>query len=455
MKTCEMARSSAFRFAGLFLGLSACIGNVYAQYPDPNDDPFYSQPGNVASYTTGAVISSRSVATPKETGGVDHTWQLLYRSTDTDGNAVANVATVWAPSNQNNKSPPKILLYGAAEDSLNIDCAPSYGFVNGDNSNVNNAEKNIQAPLIIPYAMSKGYYVVVADAEGPKSAWLTGLTEGRAALDAVKAAISQENLNAGFVFPNVALYGYSGGAHTIAWAASLVSTYSYNFHVVGAAHGGTPVDLKAAYQLVDGTSQSSLGAAAIFGLGNGHQDFNNSLQFLLTDEGRSVSSTLFRRNACVPNLQNNGGVPTNLEELFSQNPTGFQYFQDTFTKEALVSTANPYPIPVPTFPRLIYHGNQDKTVPYQPEADYVSQQCNSGKGAKIWFSTFPFDHGPSGAYGFVGALQFVSNALDGQDMTPPSCGATTVSMPFPNSNTAINMIGQSGSNILCYLCACC
>lgn len=450
-----MAASSTLSFVSLLFALFSCISNVYGQYPDPNDDPFYQVPGNIASYITGEIISSRTVSTPKETGGVAESWQLLYRTNDAENNAVANVATLWVPTKQDNQSPPKILLYGVAEDSLNIDCAPSYGFVNGDNSNVNNAEKNIQAPLIVPYAMSKGYYVVVADAEGPNSAWLTGITEGKAALDAVKAAIIKKNLNAGFVFPSVAIYGYSGGAHTAAWAASLASSYVNNFKVVGAAHGGTPVDLRAAYRQVDGTSQSSLGAGAIFGLGNGHPDFNASLQYLLTDKGRSVSSTLFRRNACIPNLPNNGDVPQNLEELFSQDPTTFQYFQNVFDQESLLSTNSPYPIPVPTFPRLVYHGQSDNTVPYQPAADYVSQQCNSNKGAKIWFSTFPFDHGGSGAYGFVGALQFVSNALDGQDMTPPSCGATTVSIPFPNSNTAVSMFGTSGSNILCFLCACC
>jgi len=42
----------------------------------------------------------------------------------------------------------------------------------------------------------------------------------------------------------VGFLGYSGGASATVWATNLHESYAPELNVVGAAHGGTPVDTK-------------------------------------------------------------------------------------------------------------------------------------------------------------------------------------------------------------------
>jgi hypothetical protein len=98
---------------------------------------------------------------------------------------------------------------------------------------------------------------------------------------------------------------------------------------------------------------------------------------------------------------------------------------------------------VPKLPRLEYHGSNDTSVPYAPELQYVEQQC--ANGADIRFVTFQnASHASTAVQGFLGALQFVAESLNGT-VTEVPCGSSTT-MIAPGSNEAVELLGQSLSD---------
>ena len=99
--------------------------------------------------------------------------------------------------------------------------------------------------------LTKGWVVTTADYEGPNSAYVMGRLQGRSVLDSIRAttAFSDLGLNTD---AKVALWGYSGGATAVGWAAALHKTYAPDVNLVGVAQGGTPANLTAAAESLTG-----------------------------------------------------------------------------------------------------------------------------------------------------------------------------------------------------------
>jgi hypothetical protein len=159
------------------------LRSVATEFPDPNDDPFYKAPPKLSSYALGQVIRSRAVNTTI-TAGVKSSYQVLYRTSDTQKNAEATVATIWQPLEP--KSPAQILSYHSYMDSDSFDCSPSWAFVQGSASQ-GKPVTSLDAPIFIEWALSQGIYVVDPDDEGPKAAFIAGYQQGYSALDGIRA----------------------------------------------------------------------------------------------------------------------------------------------------------------------------------------------------------------------------------------------------------------------------
>lgn len=207
-------------------------------FPDPNDDSFYDIPNDVGSHSAGEILDSREVPTTINDSYYDKSYQILYRTQNTAKEADATVATLWTPKKAS--SPAKLFSWQVFEDSTQLDCNPSWAFIQNSSSQ-NTITTSVDAPVYIQWALEQGYYVVAPDHLGSSSAFIGGFQEGYAILDGIRAAISFNKLE-----KNVptALAGYSGGGHATAWAANLHGSYAPELNIVGAVHGGTPVDTR-------------------------------------------------------------------------------------------------------------------------------------------------------------------------------------------------------------------
>jgi len=219
--------------------------DVASAFPDPYQDAFYKAPSNLASYSVGDIIRTRAVDTTI-LASVGSSFQLLYRTTDTSKNAEATVATIWKPTTP--RVPAQILSYHPYMDSDSLDCNPSWAFVQGSGSE-NTGTTSTDATVYIEWALSNGIYVVSPDDEGPKAAFIAGFQQGMSALDGIRAITNHYKLPKN---TEVALLGYSGGASVTAWTANLAGSYAPDINVIGAVHGGTPIDVKGIVDFLNG-----------------------------------------------------------------------------------------------------------------------------------------------------------------------------------------------------------
>src|SRR6266511_4176150 len=229
----------------------------------PDQDPFYGAPADLASHPNGAVLRSRSVTvTGLGTLLPVRSWQVLFKSTDSHGQPVA-------------------------EDTLGTVCAPSYTLRAGTEK-----ELSLMAPALL-----RGWAVVVTDYEGPRSQYGAGAQAGHAVLDGITAALAFRSAGLAASTP-IGLMGYSGGGLATAWAAELQGSYAPGLRVVGVAEGGAPADLKAAFDVIDGSVFAGLGFGAIVGISRAYPEMD--IDSVLNDGGRQLVRDV--ASACAAEL---------------------------------------------------------------------------------------------------------------------------------------------------------
>ncbi|TKY86953.1 hypothetical protein EX895_003630 [Sporisorium graminicola] len=405
------------------------------QFPDPNDDPFYRTPDNIGTYTNGQIIQSRAVKTDIGFLNGAASYQLLYRTTNTSMEPEATVATVWIPAKP--ASPPKIFSFQVHEDSTQLDCAPSYNFLSGYGG-PNEIPTSTDTPYYITWALLQGYYVVSPDHEGPNSAFVGGYQEGRATLDGVRALRNFENLPSDSA---VGLYGYSGGAHASAWAASLAESYAPDINVVAAAYGGLPASLRDLITPLRTGPFSGLVIAGLSGVALAYPEVDAFLQSQFNDKGREVFKQVRSRGACLAQVAVRYAF-TDFYTFFSHS--SFEFFKEPLTNkvlatESLLQSQANHVVPVPKFPRYIWHAHEDEIVKFSVAEQYVKEQC--AKGANINWNVYPlFGHITVQTLGPIPALYWMGQAMNGQ-APQVECGKSFTPIAGVNSPTAEQVLG--------------
>lgn len=222
------------------LCLAAAVSALRLFPVPPSSDSFYNVPRLVSRYTPGSIINYRPV--PSDVGAfavktkLAAAHQILYRTTDGNGDATATVLTVLIPPNANYSA---LVSFVMAEDAVSIDCAPSYGMLLESElfSRTNSATAQLQL-LLIEAAMAQGWVVIVPDFEGPQASFVDSKLAGQAALDGIRAALGSGWLTSIRRDAAVTLWGYSGGAGVALQAAAIRPTYASELAIAGVALGG-------------------------------------------------------------------------------------------------------------------------------------------------------------------------------------------------------------------------
>jgi hypothetical protein len=323
----------------------------------PDQDPFYSAPGNIGTYEPGQVVASRKI-TPKAGNLADtvDAWQISYRTNDSHDRAELTVTTLLVPKKAwtGGGSRPAVSVQ-AAEDSTGTQCAPSYGISSG--SVVAAASVMFAAPLL-----DKGWTVAMPDFEGPKSVFMAGPQAGHAVLDGIRAVKNFDS-----AIGRWALSGYSGGAQATGWAAELQPAYAPDVRLAGVAMGGTPADPGAVARFLDGGLFSGFEAAATVSLDTEFPEAG--IQELLNDKGRQAMEDA--RNKCVTELLT--GFPFRKLADYSTvpDPLAVPSVVAMLKKNTMGSAA-------PAAPVFNYHANTDEIVPVGQADALVKAWCSKG-----------------------------------------------------------------------------
>lgn len=254
--------------------------------PLPVDDPFYEPPAGFHHAAPGTVLRSRDVEVaflglvPQKFTAT----QLLYRTTDMNGDPEATVTTVIAPAERTNRDVIPVISYQCAIDAVTSRCFPSYAL-----------RRRAVAPgalaqfefFLIAAALAEGWAVSVPDHEGLHGAWGTPYEPGYRILDGLRAAVSCDRVGLDESAP-IGLWGYSGGGLASAWAAETHGQYAPELNIVGAVLGSPVGDLGHAYRRLNGSLYSGLPAMVVAALSHVYPDLHRVIQEHASDAGKAM-----------------------------------------------------------------------------------------------------------------------------------------------------------------------
>jgi alpha-beta hydrolase superfamily lysophospholipase len=252
----------------------------------PTDDPFYDPPPGFQHAAPGTVLRSRDVEVaflglvPQKFTAT----QLLYRTTDMNGEPEATVTTVIAPAERGPEQVCPVVSYQCAIDAVTSRCFPSYALRRWALAPGALAQFEF---FLISAALAEGWAVSVPDHEGPRGAWGTPYEPGYRVLDGLRAALSSEYLGLSTEAP-IGLWGYSGGGLASAWAAEMSGSYAPELNIVGAVLGAPVADLGHAFRRLNGSFYSGLPAMVVAALSHVYPELDRIIQKHATDEGKAM-----------------------------------------------------------------------------------------------------------------------------------------------------------------------
>ncbi|KJZ79175.1 hypothetical protein HIM_01326 [Hirsutella minnesotensis 3608] len=374
----------------------------------PSQDSFYAVPDGLEGVPPGTILRRRAPPNPIASFGIgplnlQSSHQILYRTTDSLGQATATVLTVLIPWNARLD---KVLSYQVAEDAATIDCAPSYAFQFAHATGPNHGTIVTEAELIlVEAALEQGWVVIAPDFLGPKGAFLANELAGQATLDGIRAAINSGSFTGISEKPTVTMWGYSGGSLASLWAAELQPTYAPELSIAGASVGGTVPNISTVVLSINKKPSAGLIPAGILGLANQHPDLEALLQQHVRPEKREE---FFRpRKQCLA---------ANNAQFANQDVAGMLDDPNLiFTHPLAVSLVakNALGGATPRIPIFLYKSTADEISPVRETDELVNQYC--ARGASVEYQRdLGSDHGSLAILAAPKALWWLKETMNGR-----------------------------------------
>lgn len=300
----------------------------------------------LTDYAPGDVLKSRTIAYHVAGFPIPvSVEQVLYRSTNMLGQAVANVTSIVKPAAPGPlewlsplKGRGKLVSYQSFYDSLNPEDGPSRAIAgdfslgslvagkSNDGAIIPTAETAIIAPLLL-----QGYTVNLPDVEGQTAEFAAGPAYGQYTLDSLRAAYNspKAGLNKN---TKTAMLGYSGGAIATNWAAQLAPTYApdVNKNLVGATEGGVLVAPAHNLNYISGTPVwAGVAAMAIKGVARA---LNLDFTPYLNAKGVELFKKIDAASITEGFIMGSGVKWEDIAKPEYANPNRIQIFVDTVNK---------------------------------------------------------------------------------------------------------------------------
>ena len=329
----------------------------------PPGDAFYVPPSPLPAGGPGDVIWWRTSASPVASA---HAWQVLYRSTTAGGAATAISGTVLVPTAPFAGTRP-VVAYAAGTQGWGDPCAPSKSI----------AGNSFDEQFAVTNLLNRGWAVAVTDYPGlgtpGDETYNVGIPEGLAVLDSLRAATRLAPAGLSGTAP-MAIEGYSQGGSAAGWAAQQAGTYVPELRIAGIAGGGTPANLQAVANNINGSAFFAFLAGTAIGF-NASYPAAVDLQSRLNAAGKVAVATL--DGLCqLPALALFAGQRIENFTIGGVNPI-------TIPAIAAVLNQNNLGGVRPRIPVLQYHGLLDEVIPYSVENNLHRQWCAAGATSQL------------------------------------------------------------------------
>ncbi|CEJ81243.1 hypothetical protein VHEMI01383 [[Torrubiella] hemipterigena] len=398
--------------------LAVALTLVHASPPLPSEDSFYAVPDNLESVKPGTILRHRPPPSPIAAFGFDPinlqaSHQILYRTTDSLGNATATVLSVLVPHNADYT---KLLSYQVAEDASNINCAPSYAFQFAHADSKMGTMVTEEEMLLIEAALERGWVVISPDFLGPKGSFLANHLSGYATLDGIRAAISSETITGISSNPTIAMWGYSGGSVASLFAAELQPSYAPELKIAGAAVGGIVPNITNVVTTVNGKGYAGLIPAGVLGLTHQYPELGPVVSQHVLPEHRA---DLYKAQEQCYGANNNDYANVDIVGYFDDR-------QLVYTNPVAVKilNENAHGHYTPKIPLFMYKSVGDEISPIPDTDALVKQYCANGANIR-YHRDIKSNHGDLAIIAAAKALSYLIDTMEGRTHAE-GCSTETV-----------------------------
>ncbi len=244
--------------------------------------------------------------------------------------------------------------------------------------------------------------------------YLVGPSEGRNALDALRAA---QRIRGSGLSPTspVGIADYSQGGQAAGWAAELQPTYAPELHLRGVLAGGVPTDMLIEVNHLNGnlTAGAGFGLASVVGLNHANPELD--LDSKLTPEGRQVIDRV-EQSCLIEDFAAFG--TTTIGQVTNPDVLSDPAWQKAY-RASLLGTRKP------GAPAYIYHGTADTIVPVASGDMLYHDWC--AQGASVQYQVIAGAEHISGfVTGAPAGIQWLAERLAG---TQAPSGCREVGLP--------------------------
>ena len=419
-RTIERAASVA---CGILLaagGLTACSSSN-ASAPASSTSPsisasattgsaFYAPPKPLPAAAPGTLIRSvRVTGVPGVPAGAT-VWRILFHSTTIYGADTAESGYVIAPSAAAPAGGYPVIAWAHGTSGFSAPCAPSLFTNSGGGS----------GPYLLPSLdryLKAGYVVSAADYQGLGVAdgvhpYLLGSSEGRAVLDATRAAGHLQGLHTA---DSVIIYGHSQGGHAALFAAEMAPTYAPDLHVLGVVAAAPATGLSTLISIIgtpDGSQFMPFSVPTAYSWTQTYTDLPVTEVFTPTGEQFAAAQVA---NGCGEQLS---------KQIADQHLTPAQTFPVSAESDPNVlahARSNDPGGVLTSMPMLVVQGTSDGTVPPPLTDVYVTTKACPIHDKIEYLHVTGATHG---TVVFVAAPAIVSwmNARLANKKAPTTCG---------------------------------
>ncbi|EEA27370.1 hypothetical protein TMatcc_004344 [Talaromyces marneffei ATCC 18224] len=385
----------------------------------PADDPFYEPPKGFEIMAPGSILRYRQLSSPIAAFStyqinITAAYQILFRTTNTFGEAVATVTTILIPSGADLT---KLLSYQVPQDAANPNCSPSYALL------LKQATDKILGPIIsfpqlnaIKFALQKGWPVAIPDHLGRNSAFLANHFSGQVTLDNLRAALGSTKFTNISSNATITIWGYSGGSLSSGFAVELRKAYAPELKIAGAALGGTVPDLLETIYTTNKGFFAGLIPPGIQGLANEYPIAANL-----------VASILLPSKAELFNKTKGLCLLGNIITYANQDISSFFSDPNFFTKSpaSVLLDANNMGQRVPDTPLYIYKSITDEVSPVNNTDELVSKFYCPGGARVQYVRTKGTTHVTLASLGTPQALMWLEDRMNGKPVDD-GCSQSTV-----------------------------
>ncbi|WP_405486142.1 lipase family protein [Nocardia sp. NBC_00511] len=402
MRAHRLLRGFGAVAAGLAIAGSMPTAQAAPSYPQPDPDPFYARPADVADHAPGDVLAVRPM--PPLLIFPDTTVTMVkFRSTNSQGGPIAAVTTVLTPREHQPDGP--LLSYQHIINGLGAQCAVSRVLYTSD------PNLQVREAVALNAALRRGWSVALPDHLGPDFAYGAAKLGGQITLDGIRAAKRVPELAVGN--SRVAMAGYSGGGMATAWAAALAPRYAPELEIAGAATGGVPMNLVKMVNSLGFQPHPAFGLAMAAAIGL-EREYPDRLPISSQMNAQGVAVRDAMANGCTNEIMALGAGHSAREFAASTS-----MIDDPAVLSVLDENSLELYDGVPNMPVFEWHSPSDPLIPVDAIVNTDRRYCAAGVRLQMDMNVSP-EHLSAAVLGLPSALAWVDARLRGEP-APSNC----------------------------------